>query len=1012
MRLFHFVPLFFAVAAHALPAEQIEFFEKRIRPVLVEQCQECHGAEKQKGGLRLDSREGWQKGGDSGAILTSGDAQSPLLRAIRHEDPDLEMPKKRPKLDAAVIADFERWVQLGAPDPRDKPSATAARPWPELLTERKAWWSLQPVRSTKPPAVKNTEWSSDPVDHFLLAKMEAAQLAPSGDADPATLCRRITSLLTGLPPTPEEVSAFAQAFQKGDRKTEVAKLTERLLASPRFGEHWARHWLDLVRFAETHGSEGDPAIPEAWRYRDYVIRAFNADVPADQLIREHLAGDLLPSPRWSADGLNESTLGTAHLRLVEHGFQPVDTLDEQVKTVDSQLDVAMKAFQGLTVTCARCHDHKFDAISQRDYTALYGVLASCRPAAVTLDSPELLAKHRAELAALKARIKTALATAWLVEAERVPHFLLDEKDRPEPWKNALRDAEKSPASALRPWVHPGPKPPTPDKPRTPWEPVGESYSQWFRHGGGLGAQPVKSGEFTVQPEGEKLLTGLVPAGAFTAALSTRHNGIFTSPRFRIDSDYISVRVSGGGGAWVRVCVDHYPLGSNSTYPRAELKSDEPTWVRFDTRYRRGSMAYIECATSGDSARAEKTNDRSWFGISSVRFHDDPAARTDPPFFLAAPSAADLAEEYRASLEASIRAWQADSLTEPQRVLLDFFVRRGLLPSSLGQVEATRPLIAEYRRLESEIPIPRRAPGVLEAIGVDAPFLPRGDHLKPAAPVPRAWLAVLGGEQFATAQSGRLQLAQAITDPRNPLTARVLVNRIWQHVFGRGLVATPDNFGKMGELPTHPELLDFLATRFIAEGWSQKKLIAELLATRAFALSSEASPRAAERDAANLLLSHARIRRLDAESIRDSLLALSGQLTGPSSGPSSDIGDRTRRSVFLTVRRNALSPFLAVFDAPRPFSTLGRRDITNVPAQSLTLLNDPFVLHCAERWATRLATGNADERIHQLFFTAFARPPVDGELSDLSAALTASPANTFYRDAAHTLINTKEFLYLR
>ncbi len=1012
MRLFLSIPFFFAVAAHALPAEQIEFFEKRIRPVLVEQCQECHGAEKQKGGLRLDSREGWQKGGDSGAILTPGDAQSPLLRAIRHEDPDLEMPKKRPKLDAAVLADFERWVQLGAPDPRDKPSTSGARPWPEIFTERKAWWSLQPVRATEPPAVKNTAWSSDPVDRFLLAKMEAAQLAPSVDADAATLCRRITSLLTGLPPTPEEVSAFLQACQKGDRKTEIGNLATRLLASPRFGEHWARHWMDLVRFAETHGSEGDPAIPEAWQYRDYVIRAFNADVPADQLIREHLAGDLLPTPRWSADGLNESTLGTAHLRLVEHGFQPVDTLDEQVKTVDSQLDVAMKAFQGLTVTCARCHDHKFDAISQRDYTALYGVLASCRPATVTLDSPELLAKNRAELTALKASIKTALATAWLAEAERVPHFLLVENDRPEAWKNALRDAEKSPASALRPWVHPEPKPPTPDKPRTLWEPAGESYTQWFRHGGGLGAQAARTGDFTVQPEGEKLLTGLVPAGAFTAALSTRHNGIFTSPRFRIESDYISVRVSGGGGARVRVCVDHYPLGSNSTYPQTELKSDEPNWVRFDTRYRRGSMAYIECTTSGDTTRAEKRNDRSWFGISSVRFHEDPAARTEPPFLLAAPSPADLAEGYRASLADSIRAWQADSLTEPQRVLLDFFVRRGLLPSSLGQVEATRPLVAEYRRLESEIPIPRRAPGVLEATGVDAPFLPRGDHLKPADPVPRAWLSALGGEHFATAQSGRLQLAQAITDPRNPLTARVLVNRVWQHVFGRGLVATPDNFGKMGELPTHPELLDFLAARFIAEGWSFKQLIAELLTTRAFALSSEASPRAAERDAANVLLSHARIRRLDAESIRDSLLALSGQITGPSSGPGSDIGDRTRRSVFLTVRRNALSPFLSVFDAPQPFSTLGRRDITNVPAQSLTLLNDPFVLHCAERWAARLATGNADERIRQLFFTAFARPPADAELAELSAALTASPATTFYRDAAHTLINTKEFLYLR
>ncbi len=1001
-----------ALGARALTSGEVEFFEKRIRPVLVEECQECHGAEKQKGGLRLDSREGWQKGGDSGVVLKTGDAQSLLLRSIRHEEADNEMPKKRPKLAAAVIADFERWVQMGAPDPRDKPSATGARPWAAVFNERKAWWSLQPVRAGEPPAVQNAGWSSDPVDRFLLAKMEAAHLAPAADADAATLCRRLTFVLTGLPPTPEEVGAFAQACERGDRKTEIAKLSARLLASPRFGEHWGRHWLDLVRFAETHGSEGDPVIPEAWRYRDYVIRAFNADVPADQLIREHLAGDLLAAPRWSADGQDESMLGTAHLRLVEHGYQPVDTLDEQVKTVDSQLDVAMKAFQGLTVTCARCHDHKFDAISQRDYTALYGVFASCRPAMLTLDRPELLAKNRDALAALKTQIKAALATAWLVEAERVPRFLLEEKDRPEPWKTALRDAEKAPANPLHPWVRPGEKPAASSPSRTPWEPAGASYAQWFRHGAGLGAQAVSAGDFTVQPEGDRVVVELVPAGAFTAAISTRQNGLLTSPRFRIESDFISVRVSGSGGAWVRLIVDHYPLGSNSTYPRAELKSDETGWVRFDTRYRRGSMAYLECATANDLSRFEKKSDRSWFSLSSVRFHDDAATPAEPPFSMTAAAPAALAEQYRTALIESIRAWQADSLTEPQRVLLDFFVHRGLLPTTLDRVEAARPLVAEYRRLESEVPVPRRAPGVLEAIGVDAPFLPRGDHLKPGEPVPRAWLSALGGQPFATAQSGRLQLAEAITDSHNPLTARVLVNRVWQHVFGRGLVGTPDNFGKMGELPTHPELLDFLAARFVAEGWSLKKLIAELVNTRAFALSSEPSSQAAERDAANALLSHARVRRLDAESIRDSLLLLSGQLTGEASGPSADIADHSRRSIFLVVRRNALSPFLAVFDAPRPFSTLGRRDVTNVPAQSLTLLNDPFVLTCAERWAARFPTGNADERIRQLFFTVFGRSPADAELSDLTVALAASSAKNFYRDAAHTLINTKEFLYLR
>ena len=448
-----------ALSGADLTSEGRDFFERKIRPVLVAECYDCHGAQKQKAGLRLDSRPGWQKGGDAGVVIVPGDpAKSSLLAAINHTDPDLKMPDKAPKLAAAVIADFERWIALGAPDPRDDATAEpAAKPnWSELFAARKVWWSLQPVKDHVPPAVADRAWSAHPVDRFLLAKMETKGLAPAVDADPRALLRRLAFILTGLPPTPGELERFATDFAR-DRAAALAAQADLLLASPRFGEHWARHWMDLVRYAETHGSEGDPAIPEAYRYRDYLIRAFNADVPLDQLIREHVAGDLLDRPRLNAAGFNESILGTAHFRFVEHGFQPVDTLDDQVKAVDSQIDVVSKAFQGLTISCARCHDHKFDAVSQRDYTALYGIFASVRPAQVTIDTAEVLEKNRSELDRLHAQIKTGLTKAWLVAAEMIASRLREQAAR--------AGARESPLQAGD-----TPPPPGADRatPRAPW----------------------------------------------------------------------------------------------------------------------------------------------------------------------------------------------------------------------------------------------------------------------------------------------------------------------------------------------------------------------------------------------------------------------------------------------------------------------------------------------------------------------------------------------------------------
>ncbi|HSI64061.1 MAG TPA: DUF1549 domain-containing protein, partial [Candidatus Saccharimonadia bacterium] len=323
-----------AAAASVKPtAAQIEFFESKIRPVLVTECYDCHGAKKEKGGLRLDSRDAMLAGGDSGPLFVPGAPEKSLLiQSLAHSTPETElhMPKDGAKLEEARIADFKKWILEGAPDPRDKPEPVLSpeQSWEQTLATRKQWWSFQPVKATQPPAVKDATWSQHPVDRFLLAKQESQGLKPAAPADPATLIRRVSYVLTGLPPTPEEIEAFSNSALRNPDSA-LNDLIDRLLASPRFGEAWARHWMDWVRYAESHGSEGDAAIPYAWRYRDYLIRAFNSDVPYPQLVREAIAGDMLPKPRVDAkQGINESALGIGQLRMVLHGFSPTDSLDE------------------------------------------------------------------------------------------------------------------------------------------------------------------------------------------------------------------------------------------------------------------------------------------------------------------------------------------------------------------------------------------------------------------------------------------------------------------------------------------------------------------------------------------------------------------------------------------------------------------------------------------------------------------------------------------------------------
>lgn len=1289
------------LAAELKPAD-IEFFETKIRPVLVAECYECHDAKKQKGDLRLDHAAGLLKGGEEGPSIVPGDAKnSILIQSMSHSHETLVMPKKRPKLSAQIIADFVTWVNRGAADPRASvPTDSITPAWSDLLTVRKNWWSFQPLGPAPVPAGA----APNSIDRFLDVKIKAAGITSSAPADKPTLLRRATYVLTGLPPSPADIAAF-----EADPSPEAfAKVIDRLLASPRYGEHFARHWMDLVRYADTHGSEGDPEIPVAWRYRDYLIRAFNTDVPYDQFVREHLAGDLLTKPRLNpAERLNESAVGTGHFRMIELGYQPVDTVDEQVRNVDNQIDVVSKTFLGLTVSCARCHDHKFDAISQADFTAFYGIFASTRPGQVTIDSPELLNQHRDRLTAVKQAIRTELAKEWITQAKALPaalerlratatersqlqrqltaleaqltandfrrrlkaeqgagpapsHWWTFEKDgrdllgtlhaqtqggavikqgrlvldgvdsfattgatteplatktleawvslatldqrgggvitienigggvfdsivfgekQPGHWlagsnngvrtqnvggppEQALRsalihvaiayqpdgrielyrnglpygqgftpakekgalhafaqgqarllfgrrhtgggnaflrgeieearlydfaltpaqvadsfragvlhgelslvatpdtklDSIRLQAQAIRTQLaalkysdeklaeglikgeadptHPlhastflrgglSPKPaPTPRAEKPDWDLSTDFASQWRRHGNGLDGR-CQPGDFRVETEGPNVLSQLLPSGLHSHTLSLKHSAVLTSPRFKITTDFLSVQAM-GRGATLRLIPDNYPLSpGGSRFPKATIDSARPTWITLDTAYRKGSYAYLELTLPDDSTNPDNKSETrmGWYGVRQVVFHATRAAGPSGPAITDQAPTLPLLLDVGIALTEAASAWGRDKATEAHVALLGNALRHGVLTSATGQSPTLAGLTTEYRKLEAGLSVPRRAPGLLEADGFDQPLFIRGDHLKPAAAVPRRYLEVFDLQPFVTQGSGRRELAEKIAAADNPLTARVLTNRLWHHVFGRGLVGTVDNFGRLGDQPTHPELLDYLAQRFIKEEWSVKAMLRTLLLTDAFQRSSLPSATAIAKDANNDLLAHTRVRRLEGEALRDSLITLAGKMENRMYGPGDNAmaapQAQVRRSVYLTIRRNTLNPLITAFDGPKPFTTVGRRDATNVPAQSLTLLNDTFVIATAKRWAATLDPAMTDTaKVDRLFVQALGRPATSAEhtaaaryLADLKQARPDSAA-AIWSDFAQSVLNLKEFLYLK
>jgi cytochrome c553 len=1083
--------------ARAAEPDGAAFFESRIRPVLVMHCYECHSAEKTKGGLRLDYRGGFKKGGEGGALVNaSAPDKSLLLQAIRHENADLKMPKGADKLSDGVIADLTRWVSMGLPGlPENPPSAQAAatEEWQAKLTKRRSHWAWQPVDKPTVPTL-----AAHPVDSFLMSKMQEKGLEPAAPAAPAALLRRLKFALVGLPPTEEEMESFVRDMAEGSAgKSQTESLIDRLLQSPQFGEHWAAYWLDLMRFGETGGYVRDYPIPQAWRYRDYVIRAFNADVPYDRFAQEHVAGDLLPPRINTAMKINESPLGTGFMRLMEVSSTASDVALEEAQIVENQIDTLAKAFQGLTVSCARCHDHKFDAISTADYYALFGTLASSRQSQVIIDAPEVKDSGMAAMQSAKQQMKSRLLTLWKDDVKNEAaamqkwlqagpgnkpnkatfwgRVLLREKvDRADPG-HLFTSISRMPANerlekAAASWLNEQRRESAAREVRNrnkfkTTADFRESDAGWFLSG----VQPstVWSGgsDFTLMPEGKELVDRLVPPGLSSDRLTRKHGSIARSTDFSLGTQFVSLRVAGGSAAHVRLIQNNFQQMENIAHANKVRHFDSrfPTWVTVPVGHQaswQGRRSYLEILTKDDAAHFRRSDEghkpyelvakdatgRSWFGVDQIVEHQTPGAPENELHLSLrlAPASSEwnaetLAAHWRKECDAALDRWGRNAANADEVDLLNWLLEHGALRNQLEQLPGDMQKLAEqYRAHESAVPRFQRASAIVaEGSGFDSPVHRRGSPDSLGEKAPRRFLEVIhGAEGYTTGSQARLELAHDLTSPQNPLTARVMANRVWRWVYGQGLVATVDNFGVMGEAPSHPELLDYLANYLVEHDWSVKALIRHLVTSRSFQAQSIASAKAQQVDPANRLLSHMPVQRLRAEAVRDSILAVSGTLdqtmfgyTGPANQSESAAvaNPKLRRGVYQYIRREALDHMMIMFDAPEPSRTQGDRETSSVPGQSLLMLNSSLVHEQANAWAAKdmkLRKGySTEQRIEHLFAKALGRQPSADEvqslvefLDDQAEAYALPPAargsdQRLWTDLCHVLINAKEFLYI-
>ena len=984
-------------ATPTLTAEDAAFFETEVRPLLVNHCSDCHSAEAgdPEGGLSFDSRADFLA---AEGVAVAGQPDASLLVQVVRYDSDQQMPPDG-KLPDAAIATIEEWVRRGLPWPDDGKAARV--PTFDIAARKAEHWCWHRPERCDVPSVADTGWCRNDIDRFVLARLEAAGLEPAPAADLAVLVRRASEVLTGLPPDPADVARLLadsspQAFEQ---------YVDDLLASPHYGERFGRHWLDVARYGETRGHEFDFLIPNAWQYRDWAVRALNADLPYDQFVREQIAGDLIEPPRLTDQGTNESVLGTGFWLLGEEVHSPVDIKQDEADRIDNRVDTFGKAFLGLALGCARCHDHKFDAISDEDYYAIAGMVMSSSYRQVPFETLEANRQVAARLADADRRLRQAVLPRLIaltgVEPEAPP---AQQETAAAAAETVLADytsgkqATQLICDAAAWHVVPTGQPvvglPGADQlPAIRVEPLGHARSDavWA----------------TTRSRGER------EAGSLGSL--DRAGRVLRTPKRRLTTGVLWHRVR--GHLQIATIVDGHVVVKGPLYGGHVREIDTKgqwKWVKQDLRrdikdWPTGHLVHVEyAAIEGDAAVAET--------VASL----EQPPRADPA--------------WPAAVNAAVAADRIDWEAEPAAAILalatDYALKRAAICADVQLESAT-------------------APALLDGNGIDQYVLLKGSAARPGELSPRRFLeAIDGADQPAWPKhsSGRLELADRVLNPANPLASRVMVNRIWHHLFGRGLVPTTDNFGKLGEPPADPQaqaLLDQLAVRFIEEGWSIKKLMRQIVTSSTWRMSSTPSLVATARDPLNQLLHHYPVRRLEGEAIRDKILAVSGRLDRTVGGPSVEVfltdfhegrGRPTsgpldgggRRSVYTKIRRNFLPSFLLAFDLPVPFQAMGRRNVTNVPAQALTMMNDPFVREQAGVWARRLLaeTGlSAEARIDQMYREAFTRPPTPDEQAVGLAFLTAqaerhgadftadSTNQAAWADLAHALFNTKEFIFV-
>lgn len=1040
-------------------AQEAALFESRVRPLLLDRCASCHGAKQQAGGLRLDSAQGLAKGGAHGSPVVAGNPEGSLLIMAVQRQGALKMPPSAP-LSPSEIAALTRWVRGGAAWPSTAPPAVAAK------APARDWWAFQPVKRKAPPSVRASDWVKSPIDQYILAALQANGLKPAAEADRRTLIRRASFDLIGLPPTPEETEAFLNDRAPGawDR------VIDRLLASPRYGERWGRHWLDVARYADSAdarglGSEGD--ISEAWRYRDWVIDAFNRDMPYNEFVMNQIAGDLLKTgaaaPGSQPDINVPGTIATGLLAIGNWGNGDADKDKILTDIADDQVDIVSRAFMGVTLGCARCHDHKFDPFTTKDYYGMAGIFFSTHilprltpkgAGETPLRVPLETAADRAARAEREARVRTleTEAAALRDKAYReTAHRMLAETaayvaaawryDHRPPSEANLSLADFAAGSRLQPYA----------------------LRQWQEYLGGAGYRlmsnrfaspegvagvsgyntaPAGTPSVTVNSNAEpkKILTFMLPAKSVCVHPGMT-NGVAVGWKSPISGTVeISGRVvdadpaCGNGIAWI---LDHRTSAGPKELARgafdnggAQSLAEAGSGVAVRTvRLKAGESIELLVLPKGeyscDTTEVQLTikevgGSRSWNLAKDVvgdlhqgnphadgygnpdtwRFYDMADSRRatgsgEPDPLLAAWHASvddiEPSDGIPAAISAAAKRFADQFAIEDTKS--PFWIHRAedetaLAPATRERLRSIDADLAAARK-ETSPPIPY-ANAAQEGGVPDSPHAGfhdvrvhiRGRYDRLADLVPRRFPVVLAGEKQPpiVRGSGRLELARWMASETHPLTARVMVNRIWQHHFGQGIVRTPSNFGKMGERPTHPELLDYLASELMRNGWSMKQMHRAIMRSATYRQSSVATPASLRSDPDNRLFGRMNRQRLESEALRDNLLAVAGRLDATMGGPAYREIATPRRTVYLMTIRSDRSGFGPLFDAADPTTTIDHRVNSTVAPQALFMMNNAFVAEQARALAKRLQSlGTTDaERIDKAYRLLYSRPPTKRE----------------------------------